>query len=337
MRTIRGDDAAGPTERGATAALGNFDGVHLGHQAVIDAARRARPDAPLAVATFSPHPRRWFAPDAPAFELMDPGARARRLERLGVELLLEMRFDAALAAMTPAEFCERILAKRFGVAHVTVGADFCFGRGRSGDVDALRAEGARLGFGVTSVALVGGPDSGSDGDPNAPAPVSSTAIRSALSEGRPQDAARMLGHWHRIEGRVAHGDKRGRTLGYPTANLPISGLLAPRFGVYAVLADVLDGPHRGGYRGVASLGVRPMFGVNAPNLETHLFDFSGDLYGAGLSVALVDFQRPELVFDGLDALIAQMDADSAQARRTLDRHPAPHLGPISEPRLNPMS
>ena len=329
MRTIRGDHAAGPTERGATAALGNFDGVHLGHQAVIDAARRARPEAPLAVATFSPHPRRWFAPDAPAFELMDAAARARRLERLGVELLFEMTFDAALAAMTPAEFCEEMLLGRLGVAHVAVGADFCFGRGRSGDVDSLRAEGARLGFGVTSVELVGGP--------GAAAPVSSTAIRTALTEGRPQDAARMLGHWHRIEGRVAHGDKRGRTLGYPTANLPIEGVLTPRFGVYAVLADVLDGPRQGAYRGVASLGVRPMFGANAPNLETHLFDFEGDLYGAGLSVALVDFQRPEMVFDGLDALIAQMDADSAQARRTLDLQPAPHLGPISAPRLSPMS
>ncbi|MGF1658324.1 MAG: bifunctional riboflavin kinase/FAD synthetase [Rubrimonas sp.] len=323
MRTIRGDGAAGPAERGASAALGNFDGVHLGHQAVIEAARRARPDAPLAVATFAPHPRRWFAPESPPFELMDPQARARRLEKLGVELLFEMRFDAALAAMSPAEFCEQVLVGRLGVAHVTVGADFCFGRGRSGDVATLRAEGARLGFGATAVDLVGG----------AAAAVSSTAIRAALADGRPQDAARMLGHWHRIEGRVAHGEKRGRTLGYPTANLPIEGVLAPRFGVYAVLADVLDGPHAGAYRGVASLGVRPMFGVNAPNLETHLFDFRGDLYGAGLSVALVDFQRPEAVFDGLDALVAQMDADSAQARRTLDRRPTPHLGPL----LNPMS
>ena len=147
--------------------------------------------------------------------------------------------------------------------------------------------------------------------------ISSTNIRQALAEGRPRDAAAMLGHWHRIEGEVLHGEKRGRDLGYPTANMSVEGLHVPRLGVYAVLVDVLTGPHKGSYHGAASLGVRPMFGVNMPNLESFLFDFKGDLYGQHLSVALVDYLRPELKFDGLPALIAQMDQDCQRARTLL--------------------
>ena len=307
MRIIRGAAAAQAGDRGATAAMGNFDGVHRGHRAVIDMARNARPDAPLGVVTFTPHPRRFFAPDAPPFELMDFNTKARRLEMLGVDLLFALDFDAALAAMTPRAFCEQILNAALGLAHVTVGADFCFGAKRAGDGATLRAESARLGFGVTLATLV------ADGD----AEISSTAIRAALADGRPEDAARMLGHWHRIEGVVGHGDKRGRDLGYPTANIALGALALPRFGVYAVKVDVLDGPHRGSHGGVASLGVRPMFGEGRPNLEVFLFDFAGDLYGARLSVALVAFQRPEARFDSVPAFIAQMDADAAEARARL--------------------
>jgi len=307
MRIIRGAAAAQAGDRGATAAMGNFDGVHRGHRAVIDMARNARPDAPLGVVTFTPHPRRFFAPDAPPFELMDFDTKARRLEMLGVDLLFALDFDAALAAMTPRAFCEQILNAALGLAHVTVGADFCFGAKRAGDGATLRAESARLGFGVTLATLV------ADGD----AEISSTAIRAALADGRPEDAARMLGHWHRIEGVVGHGDKRGRDLGYPTANIALGALALPRFGVYAVKVDVLDGPHRGSHGGVASLGVRPMFGEGRPNLEVFLFDFAGDLYGARLSVALVAFQRPEARFDSVPAFIAQMDADAAEARARL--------------------
>jgi len=307
MRIIRGAAAAQAGDRGATAAMGNFDGVHRGHRAVIDLARNARPDAPLGVVTFTPHPRRFFAPDAPPFELMDFDTKARRLEMLGVDLLFALDFDAALAAMTPRAFCEQTLNAALGLAHVTVGADFCFGAKRAGDGATLRAESARLGFGVTLATLV------ADGD----AEISSTAIRAALADGRPEDAARMLGHWHRIEGVVGHGDKRGRELGYPTANIALGALALPRFGVYAVKVDVLDGPHRGSHGGVASLGVRPMFGEGRPNLEVFLFDFAGDLYGARLSVALVAFQRPEARFDSVPAFIAQMDADAAEARARL--------------------
>jgi len=309
MKRIRSLRDVCPADRGATAAIGNFDGVHLGHRAVLARARAARPGAPLAVITFEPHPREVFRPGDPPFRLMDAETRAHRLERLGVEVLFELPFDAALRGMSHDAFEAEVLAAGLGVAHVTVGGDFCYGRGRGGAAATLRAAGARLGFGVAVADLL------------APAPgaprISSSAIRAALSEGRPGDAARMLGHWHRIEGVVVHGDKRGRELGYPTANIGLDRLHLPRFGVYAVQVDVLDGPHAGAHHGAASLGVRPMFGENRPNLETFLFDFAGDLYGARLSVALVAFLRPEMRFDSVEALIAQMDRDCAQARRTL--------------------
>ena len=303
MRIITDHRAVPAEARGASAAMGNFDGVHRGHQAVIDLARG---DAPLAVVTFEPHPRTLFAPDAPPFRLMSPEARAHRLEKLGVETLFELPFPE-IAPVTAEAFMADVLVRDLGLARVVVGADFRFGKGRAGDAETLREGGARLGFDVVLANLLGGT-----------APVSSTAIRQALSDGRPGDAAEMLGHWHRIEGPVLHGEKRGRKLGYPTANLSVAGLHLPKLGVYAVLVDVLDGPHAGRHHGVASLGVRPMFGVNEPNLETFLFDFDGDLYGSHISVALVAFLRPEARFDGLPALIAQMDADSAGARAALD-------------------
>ncbi|TMV64750.1 bifunctional riboflavin kinase/FAD synthetase [Thioclava sp. BHET1] len=295
-------------DRGATVAMGNFDGVHLGHQAVIGLAAARRSAAhPLGIITFEPHPREFFAPSAPPFRLMNTDARRHRMQKLGVEKLYQLPFTADLAALTPRAFAETVLHRGLGVSHVVVGADFCFGRKRAGNAEDLRAFGAEFGFDVTIADLV------AEGEEQ----ISSTSIRLALSEGRPRDAARMLGHWHRIDGPVLHGEKRGRELGFPTANMAVSGLHLPAFGVYAVKVDVLTGPHAGSYNGAASLGVRPMFGENLPNLETYLFDFTGDLYGAELSVALIDYLRPELKFDGLPALIAQMDADCAKARRIL--------------------
>lgn len=305
MRILRDRTAIPPDARGASAAIGNFDGVHLGHQAVIGLARRE--GAALGVVTFEPHPREWFSPAAPPFRLMNAQARAHRLEMLGIETLFELRFDGTLASLTPEEFVRDVLGRDLGLSHAVVGADFRFGRGRAGTADMLRDLGAAAGIEVT-VAPMLELEAGE---------VSSTAIRQALSEGRPRDAARMLGHWHRIEGPVEHGEKRGRELGYPTANLSLAGLHLPRFGIYAVKVDVLDGPHAGKYEGAASIGVRPQFGGEVPNCETFLFDFSGDLYGATLSVALVDYLRPEMTFDGLPALIRQMDADCARAREVL--------------------
>ena len=305
MQTIRHWQGIDPALKGASVAMGNFDGLHRGHAKVIDAARR--PGAPLGVITFEPHPRQVFAPETPPFRLMNAESRANRLARLGVERLYELPFTRDLAALAPEDFCRQVLSEGLGIAHVVVGADFCFGKARAGTAATLRDQGAALGFDVTILPLV----SAGDGA------ISSTAIRTALAEGRPRDAADMLGHFHRIDGEVLHGEKRGRELGYPTANLSMDGLHLPKFGVYAVTVDILTGPDAGPRHGVASLGVRPMFGQNAPNLEVHLFDFKGDLYGQHLSVALVDYLRPEAKFDGLPALIAQMDADSAEARAIL--------------------
>ncbi|MEI6800003.1 MAG: riboflavin biosynthesis protein RibF, partial [Pseudomonadota bacterium] len=253
------------------------------------------------------HPREVFQPDAPPFRLMNAEARANRLAKLGVQHLYELPFDKTLASLSPEAFARDVLAQGLGVSHVVVGADFCFGQGRAGKAQDLVRLGQTYGFAVTVAGLVQ-----HDG-----AEISSTAIRIALAEGRPRDAAAMLGHWHRIEGEVIHGEKRGRQLGYPTANMSVAGLHLPKLGVYAVRVEVLSGPQAGAYIGAASLGVRPMFGTNLPNLETFLFDFSGDLYGHHLSVALVDYLRPELKFDGLPALMDQMAADCAQARTIL--------------------
>ena len=305
MQIIQDWQGLAPLARGASVALGNFDGVHLGHRSVIDLARQQ--DAPLGIVTFEPHPRQYFSPDAPAFRLMNAEARANRMEKLGVDILYELPFTAALAGMSAEAFATEVLAEGLGVRHVTVGADFCFGKGRSGTAETLRTLGDRLGFGVSIAPLLA----------IGTTEVSSTAIRRALTDGRPRDAARMLGHLHRIEGAVLHGEKRGRELGFPTANMAVEGLHLPRLGVYAVKVDILTGPDAGSYGGAASLGVRPMFGQNGPNLETHIFDFSGNLYGQHLSIALIDYLRPEMKFDGLPDLITQMDRDCARAREIL--------------------
>lgn len=309
MRIIRDYKYVDPADRGASAAIGNFDGVHLGHRSVIDLARSKAVDlnAPLGVVTFEPHPRQYFAPNAPTFRLMNAEARAHRLEKLGVERLYELNFNAALSGLTAEDFARQVIVQGFGLKHVVVGADFYFGKGRSGNAETLVELGRDLGFGVTVAPLI----ADEQGE------FSSTSIRRALSDGQPEDAARMLGHWHRIEGPVISGDQRGRDLGYPTANLAIDGLHPPKFGIYAVLVDVLEGPHKGHYHGAASIGLRPTFGGEHPNLEVYIFDFSGDIYGADISVALVAYQRPELKFDSLAALIAQIDADCVESRRIL--------------------
>jgi riboflavin kinase/FMN adenylyltransferase len=311
MRIIRDYQFIADEDRGACVAIGNFDGVHLGHQAVIDVVRGIadKSGSPLGILTFEPHPREYFAPDAPAFKLMSAEAKANRLEKLGVQHLYQLNFNAALSALDAREFARDVIHGALGLTHVVVGADFCFGKGRKGNAETLIAYGKEFGFGVTIAELV------KDGEQI----FSSTAIRNALSEGRPEDAATMLGHLHRIEGPVIQGDQRGRELGFPTANMSIDGLHPPKYGVYAVTVDILDGPSQGRYFGAASIGERPTFGVYKPNLEVFLFDFHADIYGANISVALVDYQRPELKFDTLEPLIEQMDLDCAQARETLGK------------------
>lgn len=309
MRTLSFWNGLKSDDRGACAAIGNFDGVHLGHQSVIQIAHsKAKETAsPLGIVTFEPHPREFFAADAPPFRLMNAETRAHRLEKLGVEKLYQLPFDAILANLTAENFCREVLSEGLGLSHVVVGADFQFGKNRGGNVELLKEFGSSMGFGVTVASLI----------ENAGQEVSSTAIRNALAAGKPGEAAAMLGHWHRVDGEVLGGDQRGRELGYPTANMSINRLHPPKFGIYAVKVDVLTGPHMGVYNGAASVGIRPMFGENKPNLETFIFDFSGDLYGEHLSIAFVEYLRPEEKFDSLEALVAQMDRDCARARKIL--------------------
>ena len=309
MRIIRDYQFVKQSDKGASVAVGNFDGVHIGHQHVIEIARLwgIKNKSPLGILTFEPHPRSHFFPKGPNFRLMSSEAKATRLNKLNVEKLYELNFNKTLSSLTPFEFADQVISKGLGLRHLVVGEDFCFGKGRSGTVKDLISLGSSMGFEVTIADLM----------ETETGQVSSTSIRKALAEGRPKDAAKQLGHWHRIEGVVIGGEQRGRELGYPTANMSLDGLHLPNLGVYAVLVDVLNGEHVGCYNGVASLGVRPMFGENTPNLETFIFDFSGDLYGATLSVALVDFMRPEIKFDSLEKLIIQMDQDSLKAKELL--------------------
>ncbi|EBA04150.1 Riboflavin kinase / FAD synthetase = FMN adenylyltransferase, RibF [Rhodobacterales bacterium HTCC2150] len=295
--------------KGGSAVIGNFDGVHRGHQAVLDIARKRAKDndIPLGVLTFDPHPRQFFAPDAPEFRLMNNEAKANRLAKLGVDYLYQLPFDKIMSSFTAREFAKTVIAEGLGLSHIVIGADFCFGKGRLGTAQDLVDFGTQFGFDVTIAPLLK-----ADSDY-----ISSTSIRRALAEGDPAIASDMLGHWHRIEGEVIHGEKRGRELGFPTANMSVKGLHLPKFGVYAVFATILDGPYQGVYQGAASLGIRPMFGENTPNLETYLFDFDGDLYGTHISIALVEYLRGEEKFDGLDALIDQMTLDCDRARKVL--------------------
>ena len=301
MKIIRDYTFLNKEDKGACVAIGNFDGVHKGHLSVIELARAAAKTLKTAfgVITFEPHPRAYFQSTSKPFRLMSAEARASQLEKVGINNLYELQFNSALSSLSADQFINDVLVNGLGVKHVVVGEDFCFGKNRSGSVKMLEEYGRKLGFGVTIAPLV----------EDNKGIFSSTSIRNAITDGRPDDAAHMLGHWYRIEGTVISGDQRGRELGYPTANMSLDGLHLPKFGVYAVIADILTGPYKGRFFGAASLGERPTFGVNIPNLETFIFDFSGDIYEEELSIALVSFQRPELKFDNLDDLIKQMDQD----------------------------
>ncbi len=310
MERLDGGSAIPARYRGAIVALGNFDGFHLGHQAVVGrAVARARAEGrPALVGTFDPHPQAYFRPDSPRFHLTTMDQRQRLFAAAGADAMLVFPFDAALAALGARAFAEERLVGHVGAGGVVTGDDFTFGKGREGNVAALAALGAELGFSAETVAPVM-----LDGEV-----VSSTRVREHLRAARPHEAARLLTRPFAIEGVVQHGDQVGRTLGYPTANLPLGTYLRPAYGIYAVRGRLADGRILGG---VASLGVRPMFEPPVELLEPHFFDFSGDLYGQRIEVALVDYLRPEMKFDGLDALVRQIDADAAQARALLRQHP----------------
>ena len=309
MRVFR-HTSASDDARGAVVAAGNFDGVHLGHQAVLGAAKALAKslDAPFAVLTFEPHPRVVFQPGLPPFRLTPFRAKSLVLEALGVDLLFTLHFDLAFAQKTAEEFVADVLVAGLGAKAVVVGYDFVFGNKRRGTAELLTAEGGRHGFAVKIVAPVAGAGG---------VAYSSTQIRKHLVAGRPREAAALLGRPWEIDGRVDVGDKLGRTIGFPTANIDLADYLRPAPGVYAVRAGIEDGGRTDWHDGAANLGWRPTVGGKDLRLETHLFDFSGDLYGKHLRVALIERLRPEQRFAGLDALKAQIALDVAQARQIL--------------------
>ncbi len=311
MRIFRHVADIPPEFKGAVVAIGNFDGVHLGHQALINQALQhadAR-KAPCAVLCFEPSSREFFRPGAEPFRLTPFRSKAHMIAGLGVDAMFALAFDAELAHQTPQEFVIDLLVKALHVGCVVVGSDFRFGHGRAGDAAVLRYMGEMEGFGVDIFPTVA-----ADSDEK----ISSTLIRSHLKQGKPDEAARLLGHPFVIEGRVEHGEHRGRTLGFPTTNMHLDGYIRPAFGIYAVRASVLkDDLVVARYDGVANLGVRPMYLASEPLLETYLFDFDGDLYGMHLAVELVAYLRPEAMFGSVPELQAQITRDSAQAKKLL--------------------
>lgn len=290
--------------RGASIALGNFDGLHAGHQAVMEAARIAG-HGKFSVATFEPPPRAYFRPGDPPFRIFRPERRNAAILAAGASTVFELPFNGEMAAMTDEGFVRSVLVDGLGASHISVGFDFRFGRGRMGHAQRLSSLGRALGFGVTIVEEVEGRG----------AKASSTAIRQALMAGEPDLAAEMLGSPWTADGTVESGEQNGRKLGFPTANLQLGELIHPRHGVYAVRARI-EG--EADWRaGVANFGRTPTTGLRDPLLETHIFDFKGDIYGKRLEVQLVAYLRPEKRFDSLDLMVAQMHIDSAEARAIL--------------------
>jgi riboflavin kinase/FMN adenylyltransferase len=308
LKIVHGWKGLPESERGAAVALGNFDGVHRGHQQVIAQAAKAALalKLPLGVVTFDPHPRRLFRPSEPAFKLMTHDQQARALEALGVDILYLLPFDFEMASFGDREFVERVLVgnqgEGLGVKHIGVGFDISFGRGRTGSAELMKAYGQEFGFSVS----VAEPVANRDGEK-----FSSTGVRDALRDGHPEQAARILGRPFAIEGVVRRGQQLGRQLGFPTANVEVEDYVVPKLGVYATRTRLPDGRV---VPGVANLGNNPTTGMVETRLETWLFDFDEDLYGQVLETELIAFLRPELKFDSIEALIAQVMRDAADAR-----------------------
>jgi riboflavin kinase/FMN adenylyltransferase len=312
MRIYRHFETLPAEARGAAIAIGNFDGVHRGHQAVIGEAGRIARAAklPWAVLTFEPHPRRVFQPDLPPFRLTPFRTKARVLEGLGVDAMIVQRFNRAFSQRPAEDFVREVLVKGFGARHIVAGYDFVFGYKRGGNCELLLTMGKQLGFGFTAVSAV---------DDGTGAVYSSTRIREYLAAGDVKGAAAVLGRPFEIEGRVAHGDKRGRTIGFPTLNLHLGTVARPALGVYAVRIGRLVEGRAEWIDGVANIGLRPTFGGDDIVLEAHAFDFEGDLYSQLISVALIEYIREEKKFDGLAALQAQIAADCLTARSILKK------------------
>jgi riboflavin kinase/FMN adenylyltransferase len=306
MRWLDHRDSVPEALRGAVIALGNFDGFHKGHQAVAgEAIEWAHAEGrPSIIATFDPHPVRFFRPDVPPFRLTTLEQRQELYLAAGATAMLVFHFDRELASTSAEDFITEILCQRFGAHGVVTGGDFTFGQGAKGNVDLLRELGSQQGLHSRVVEAVE-----SDGV------ISSSRIREALRNGDPQLAAQLLTRPFAIRGIVEHGDKRGRDIGYPTANLAIDKYLRPKYGVYAVTGRILSTGEE--LKGAANIGVRPQFEPPKELLEPYFFDFSGDLYGQEIEVAFHHFLRPEAKFDSLDDLITQMEKDCAEAKRLL--------------------
>jgi riboflavin kinase/FMN adenylyltransferase len=309
MRLYRHESDLPADAHGAVVTLGNFDGVHLGHQAVIArAARIARATGkPLGVLTFEPHTKAFFRPDAPPFRLTPLRTKLHALETLGVDQVIALAFDKPFSQLSAEDFAGKVLAQGMKISHAVAGGDFRYGNKHAGTMDSLMRAGAVHGFGVTRV----DPVSAGDGTI-----YSATAIRRFIADGDMAGAASLLGRPWEIDGHVIGGDRRGRELGFPTANLKLGEYLRPAFGIYAVRAR-LDRPGAPWIDGVANLGIRPMWRTDEPMLETHLFDFADDIYGQVLRVRLIARLRPEAKFDSIEALVAQVDQDKIAAREAL--------------------
>ena len=310
MRIYRHYDALPADARGAAVAIGNFDGVHPGHQTVIHEAGLIAGDMcrPWTVLTFEPHPRAFFTPDSEPFRLTPFRSKAQRIAELGADLLIVQRFDKAFSSLPAEDFVNTVLVDGLGAGHVVSGYDFVFGHKRGGNCELLLAMGAKKGFGFTAV------NAQTDSSGEA---YSSTRVRERLGDADPRGAATILGRDFEIEGRVARGEARGKSIGFPTANIPLGAYLRPALGVYAVRAAIEQENGEIWLDGVANIGVRPTFGSDGVVLEVFLFDFDDDLYGKRLRVRLVDFLRPEKKFDGVDDLKAQIAQDSAKAQKIL--------------------
>jgi riboflavin kinase/FMN adenylyltransferase len=302
--------------KGGIIAIGNFDGVHRGHQALMAEARSlaAERNTIFGVLAFEPHPQEFFRPGTECFRLTPFRTKARLIGEQGADAMFALAFDAEMATKTAQDFILSVLIEGLGAGAVVVGADFRFGKGRAGNTAVLAYMGEMEGLGVTVFSPIEDERHGK---------ISSSRIRAALKSGRPEEATQLLGHSWTIESRVEHGDGRGRTIGVPTANMHIDGYLAPAFGVYAVRATVMDDDRPAScHDGVANFGIRPMFEVEQPLIETYLFDFSGDLYGKHLAVEFVAYLRPEEKFPDLGALKKQIERDVEAARAALVHAPA---------------
>jgi riboflavin kinase/FMN adenylyltransferase len=306
LKIVHGWKSLDPADRGASVALGNFDGVHLGHQAVIDLAAQAAQGAgcPLGVITFDPHPRRLFQPDEPSFRLMTLDQQARALEALGVSRLYVLNFDFEMASFSDREFAQFVLHEGLGVKHVAVGFDISFGKGRTGSPALMKAYGEAFGFGVSVAEAVG------EGEGK----FSSTGVRDALRDGHPEVAAAILGRPFAIEGVVRRGQQLGRQLGFPTANVFMADYVTPRLGVYATRTRLPGGRL---LPGVANIGKNPTTGEVETRLEVWIFDFDEDLYGQVIETELVAFLRPEEKFGSIELMVEQIHRDEASARRLL--------------------